>query len=75
MNSLVLFYTLENQGGFRIMTIKGTQRTLPPFRAELVGSFLRPEAIKVARLAFNEGPVYSILIINGDAFEKLTHLV
>lgn len=37
------------------MTIQGKNRTLPPFRAELVGSFLRPEAIKTARQAFTQG--------------------
>ena len=34
-----------------------TKRTTPPFRYDIVGSFLRPEAIKEARAAFADGRI------------------
>ena len=34
-----------------------TKRTVPPFRADIVGSFLRPEAIKEARSKWQNGQI------------------
>lgn len=39
------------------MPIKGLNRNLPPFRAELVGSFLRPQSIKEGRIRYQHGEI------------------
>ncbi len=33
------------------------QRSNPPFRADIVGSFLRPQSIKEARIKFHNGEI------------------
>jgi 5-methyltetrahydropteroyltriglutamate--homocysteine methyltransferase len=49
-------YSLFASGGVRIQEIF-MQRTTPPFRADVVGSFLRPAAIKQARKQFQAGEI------------------
>lgn len=55
------------------MTIKEEHRTLAPFRADLVGSFLRSEKIKEARLAFEQGLISKLELrkIEDNEIKKL----
>ena len=49
------------------------QRQQAPFRADIVGSFLRPEAIKVARQQLAEGAIdaQQLRQIENDAIRQL----
>ncbi|MBP2033612.1 5-methyltetrahydropteroyltriglutamate--homocysteine methyltransferase [Clostridium algifaecis] len=48
-----------------IKELTGRKRNMPPFRYDIVGSFLRTEEIKIARRRFKEGNI---------SFETLTHI-
>lgn len=40
-----------------IRPVIGTQRNAPPFRYDIVGSFLRTDEIKAARLQYDNGEI------------------
>ncbi|MBV4447531.1 5-methyltetrahydropteroyltriglutamate--homocysteine S-methyltransferase [Clostridium tyrobutyricum] len=40
-----------------VRKLTGTKRNIPPFRCDIVGSFLRTEEIKIARRKFAEGDI------------------
>lgn len=55
------------------MSIKGLNRNLPPFRAELVGSFLRPEQIRNGRKLYQQGEISKdeLRVIENEEIIKL----
>ena len=55
-------------------TLKRTLPTPPPFRHDIVGSFLRPESLKMAREAYKKGTI-SIEILNAVEDQEIVRLV